>query len=113
MRMSLASQVIVCFLQLPVTEARGIPPGTMSLSGDWTQADSDSVTVVVDFKGWTERKRIQKLRYMHRNPVKRGLVESPELWRWSSFRAYFLREAGRVRVNEWNVLKMKMPPPAA
>ena len=35
------------------------------------------------------------------------------LWRWSSFRAYFLREAGRVRVNEWEVLKMKMPPPAA
>jgi hypothetical protein len=26
MRMSLASQVIVCFLQLPVTDARGIPP---------------------------------------------------------------------------------------
>jgi len=44
---------------------------------------------------------------MHRNPVKRGLVGSPELWRWSSFRAYFLREAGRVRVNEWEVLKMK------
>ena len=42
-----------------------------------------------------ERKRIEKLRYMHRNPVKRGLVASPELWRWSSFRAYFLGEAGR------------------
>ena len=66
-----------------------------------------------DFNVWSERKRIEKLRYMHRNPVKRGLVESPELWRWSSFRAYFLREAGRVRVNEWEVLKMKMRPPAA
>ncbi len=67
-----------------------------------------------DFNVWTERKRIEKLRYMHRNPVERGLVASPELWRWSSFRAYFLREAGRVRVNEWEVLKMKkMPPPAA
>ena len=41
-----------------------------------------------DFNVWTERKRIEKLRYMHRNPVKRGLVESPELWRWSSFRNY-------------------------
>ena len=58
-----------------------------------------------DFNVWTERKRIEKLRYMHRNPVKRGLMESPELWRWSSFRAYFLREAGRVRVNDWEVLK--------
>jgi putative transposase len=65
-----------------------------------------------DFNVWTERKRIEKLRYMHRNPMKRGLVESPELWRWSSFRAYFLNEAGRVRVNEWEVLKMKVRCPA-
>jgi len=50
---------------------------------------------------------------MHRNPVNRGLVASPELRRWSSFRAYFLGEAGLVRVNEWEVLKMKIRPPAA
>ena len=66
-----------------------------------------------DFNVWTEHKRIEKLRYMHRNPVKRGLVASPELWRWSSFRAYFLREAGPVRVNDWDVLTMKIQPPAA
>jgi putative transposase len=66
-----------------------------------------------DFNVWSERKRIEKLRYMHRNPVQRGLVASPELWPWSSFRAYFLGERGRVRVNEWEVLKMKIRPPAA
>jgi putative transposase len=66
-----------------------------------------------DFNVWTERKRIEKLRYMHRNPVKRGLVESPELWRWSSFRAYAFGEAGPVRINQWEVLKMKVRPPAA
>jgi REP element-mobilizing transposase RayT len=66
-----------------------------------------------DFNVWTEHKRIEKLRYMHRNPVKRGLVAAPELWRWSSFRAYFLREAGPVRVNDWDVLRMKIRPPAA
>jgi hypothetical protein len=54
----------------------------------------------------------EKLRYMRRNPVKRGLAASPELWCWSSFRAYFLGEAGRVRVNEWEALKMKIRPPA-
>jgi len=27
-----------------------------------------------DFPVWSERKRIEKLRYMHRNPVERGLV---------------------------------------
>jgi hypothetical protein len=41
-----------------------------------------------DFNVFTERKHVEKLRYMHRNPVKRGLVTSPELWRWSSFRYY-------------------------
>jgi putative transposase len=66
-----------------------------------------------DFNVWTEHKRIEKLRYMHRNPVQRGLVASPELWRWSSFRAYSLGEVSPVRVNEWEVLKMKIRPPAA
>jgi putative transposase len=56
-----------------------------------------------DFNVWSERKRIEKLRYMHRNPVKRGLVEEPDQWRWSSFRTYFYGELGPVRVNfqEW------------
>jgi putative transposase len=66
-----------------------------------------------DFNVWTEHKRIEKLRYMHRNPVQRGLVKSPELWPWSSFRAYFLGEAGAVKVNEWDVLKMKVQYPEA
>jgi putative transposase len=66
-----------------------------------------------DFNVWTERKRVEKLRYMHRNPVKRGLVESPELWRWSSYRAYSLGEIGPVKINAWEVLKMKIRTPAA
>jgi putative transposase len=65
-----------------------------------------------DFNVWSERKRIEKLRYMHENPVKRGLVASPELWRWSSFRAYSLGETGRVKVNDCTVLEMKVRPPA-
>jgi putative transposase len=52
-----------------------------------------------DFNVWTTRKRIEKLRYMHRNPVKRGLVLEPAQWRGSSYRFYFLNEAGPVRVN--------------
>ena len=66
-----------------------------------------------DFNVWTEKKRVEKLRYMHRNPVKRGLVASPELWRWSSFRAYLLGETGSVSVNDWEVLKIKVRPPSA
>jgi REP element-mobilizing transposase RayT len=53
-----------------------------------------------DFNVWTTKKRVEKLRCMHRNPVKRGLVNSPEEWRWSSYRFYLLDEAGPVRVNE-------------
>jgi len=60
-----------------------------------------------DFNLWSDKKRIEKLRYMHRNPVKRGLVGEPEQWQWSSFRAYAYGEAGSVRLNE--VLKMKVP----
>jgi putative transposase len=48
-----------------------------------------------DFNVWTTKNRVEKLRYMHRNPVKRGLVSSPEDWHWSSYRFYFLDEAGR------------------
>ncbi len=53
-----------------------------------------------DFNVWTTKKRVEKLRYMHRNPVKRGLVSVPEEWRRSSYRFYLLDEAGPVRVNE-------------
>jgi putative transposase len=48
-----------------------------------------------DFNVWGEKKRIEKLRYIHRNPVTRGLVQEPDQWAWSSFRSYLLHEPGR------------------
>ena len=56
-----------------------------------------------DFNVSSSEKRAEKLRYMHRNPVKRGLVTAPEDWKWSSFKAYACGEGGLVRVNcqEW------------
>src|ERR1700722_7816956 len=66
-----------------------------------------------DFNVWTEKKRIEKLRYIHRHPVTRGLVASPEQWRWSSFRWYLYGEAGPVRINDTNIMVMKIRPPAA
>jgi len=53
-----------------------------------------------DFNVRTEKKRVEKLRYMHGNPVRRGLVAEPEDWRWSSDRFYLLGEPGPVRVNQ-------------
>ena len=64
-----------------------------------------------DFNVWTEQKRIDKLRYMHRNPVKRGLANSPDQWPWSSFRFYMFGENGLVRVNETSVMKMQLRAP--
>ena len=52
-----------------------------------------------DFNVWSRRKHVEKLRYMHRNPVKRGLVARPEQWRWSSYRSYAYGEQGLVRIN--------------
>lgn len=53
-----------------------------------------------DFNVYSNEKRFEKLRYMHRNPVKRGLVSSPELWAWSSFRAYMYGEPSVVKIDE-------------
>jgi putative transposase len=53
-----------------------------------------------DFVVFSDKKRVEKLRYMHRNPVKRGLVLEPQQWDWSSFRHYANNERGPVLVNE-------------
>ena len=41
-----------------------------------------------DFNVWSRKKKIEKLNYMHMNPVKRGLVRNPRDWPWSSFAFY-------------------------
>jgi putative transposase len=51
---------------------------------------------------------VEKLRYMHRNPVKEGLVAEPENWEWSSYRSYAFQEEGRVKLNLWPKAVMKV-----
>lgn len=59
-----------------------------------------------DFNVWTDNKRAEKLRYMHRNPVVRGLVENPEDWAWSSFRHYSTGIEGVVEIeSKWTARK--------
>jgi hypothetical protein len=55
-----------------------------------------------DFNVYSEPKIAEKVHYMHQNPVERGLVERPEQWEWSSFRAYSCGESGIVKVNDWS-----------
>jgi len=41
-----------------------------------------------DFNVSSHDKYLEKLRYIHRNPVRRGLVAKAEDWKWSSFGHY-------------------------
>ena len=51
-----------------------------------------------DFNVFSTGKRIEKLRYIHRNPVSRGLASKAEDYVWSSFRSYAFHEPTRVTV---------------
>jgi len=52
-----------------------------------------------DFNVRTDAMMKQKLGYIHRNPVERGLVAEPDQWWWSIFRSYAYLEAGPVTVS--------------
>jgi putative transposase len=54
-----------------------------------------------DFNVHSEEKRIEKLKYIHRNPVKRGLVTNPAEWKWSSFHHYLTGETGTVEIESF------------
>ena len=44
---------------------------------------------------------LQKLEYLHNNPVKRGLVASPEHWRYSSAHEWLPRASVEWRCDPW------------
>ena len=51
-----------------------------------------------------------KLRYLHRNPVRRGLIGDAADWKWSSFRHYVFREKGVVEIeSEWTARGRERP----
>jgi putative transposase len=52
-----------------------------------------------DFNVYSRNKRLEKLDYMHWNPVKHGLVERMEDWQWSSYRFYRTRQQGPVFIH--------------
>jgi REP-associated tyrosine transposase len=59
-----------------------------------------------DFNIRDYRQFVEKLRYIHRNPVKRGLCAHPADWEWSSFRQYATGCEGRVEIEcEWTARK--------
>ena len=45
-----------------------------------------------DFNVYSEEKLLEKLNYIHSNPVRAGLVLSPLDYKWSSYKEYFVEE---------------------
>jgi REP element-mobilizing transposase RayT len=62
----------------------------------------DDVPVLGTKIAWT------KLKYIHANPVRRGLCETPEAYLWSSARAYYGNDTGLVRVAT-DIIGFEMP----
>jgi REP element-mobilizing transposase RayT len=53
-----------------------------------------------DFNIVGEKKIPEKLDYLHRNPLRRGLVERPEDWRWSSYRYYECGDSSPIAMDD-------------
>jgi Transposase IS200 like len=55
-----------------------------------------------DFNTFTSGKFVEKVQYIHRNPVTRGLVTKPEDYRWSSFNHYATGEPSPIQIeSQW------------
>lgn len=53
-----------------------------------------------DFNVFSDEKCVEKLRYLHRNPVARGLALKPEHYPWSSFNTYANHPVGPVQIGQ-------------
>ena len=87
-----------------------VPHSFAHFANEWVSSQPDCIRITSHFQPCDYSDRVTK--HLHRgqrrffdfnNPVKRGLVERPEQWKWSSFRAYCDGETGPVRVKsqEW------------
>ncbi len=59
-----------------------------------------------DFNVRDHQQFVEKLHYIHCNPVKRALCERPEDWAWSSFLHHATGREGRIEIeSEWTARK--------
>ena len=52
-----------------------------------------------DMNIWSRKKLLEKLNYMHNNPVRRRLVSEPGEWPWSSWRFYYREDSSILRMD--------------
>ena len=69
-----------------------------------------------DFNVFTQDKFVEKIDYIHGNPVTRGLADKPEDWPWSSSRHWSTGEPGRIEIEShwtWTRRERASTPPIA
>jgi putative transposase len=77
-------------------------PELSSLAAFWQKRYYDRN--VRDYREFTV-----KLRYLHRNPVTRGLCDAPDQWPWSSFRHYAFGESRVVEIESERTARARVP----
>jgi putative transposase len=83
----------------PHTDGAPFKPG-VGLSGDFPHHFWQKR--YYDFNVRNYHQFVEKIDYIHQNPVKRGLCERAEEWKWSSFLQYATGCAGQVEIEcEW------------
>lgn len=50
-----------------------------------------------DFNVYSDATLVEKLSYIHNNPVRSGLVSVPEDYKWSTCNSYFIEKVERER----------------
>jgi REP element-mobilizing transposase RayT len=48
---------------------------------------------------YSEKWFVEKLNYIHNNPVEKGFVERPEYWKYSSARNYILEDDSLIKID--------------
>ena len=51
---------------------------------------------------WSLKKKVEKLHFMHMNPLNRKLLDHPKDWPWNSFSFYSNPKHGLIRVDAVN-----------
>lgn len=64
-----------------------------------------------DFNIYTRQKLVEKIHYMHKNPVVAGLCKVSEDWPWSSCRYFKFNEEGTVKIEFDELVEGEEPPP--
>jgi hypothetical protein len=93
-----------------ITANGSSPTSSLAISTAWPRPSAS------DFNVFTQDKFVEKIDYIHSNPVTRGLAEKPEDWPWSSSRHWITGEPGRIEIEShwtWTRRERASTPPIA